>query len=83
MVTTPAAHLPRGPAFSIRKHANTGSQFIGLVAMPNHRHTTTVTVNDPLDLDAESQHSRTHIIKETRTFAVEDATNKQLRTDAK
>ena len=64
-------------AFSIRKHANTGSQSIGLVPMPNNQHTATVTANDPLDLDAESQHSQAHIIKETRTFAVEDTTNGQ------
>ena len=64
-------------AFSIRKHANIGSQSIGLVANPNHQHTTTVTANDPQDLDSESQHSRSHIIKETKTFAVEDTTNRQ------
>lgn len=64
-------------AFSIRKHANTGSQSIGLVAMPDNQHTTTVTANDPLDQDTESQHSRSHIIKETRTFAVEDTTDRQ------
>ena len=62
-------------AFSIRKHINTGSQSIGLVAMSNPHNTTTVTANEPRDMDAESQHSRAQIIKETRTFAVEDSTN--------
>ena len=61
-------------AFSIRKHANHGSQSIGLVSMPGNQHTTTVTANDPPEVDDESQHSQAHIIKETRTFAVEDTT---------
>ena len=62
-------------AFSIRKHANTGSQSIGLIGISNTQHTATVTANDPPDLDAESQHSQSHIIKETRTFAVEGSSN--------
>lgn len=64
-------------AFSIRKHARNGSQSVGLVGVPCPQHTTTVTVNDPPNLDAESQTSRSHIIKETRTFAVEGSTNEQ------
>ena len=62
-------------AFSIRKHINTGSQSIGLVAISSLYNTTTVTANEPPDMDAESQDSRAQIIKETRTFAVEDSTN--------
>lgn len=61
-------------AFSIRKHDHTGSQSVGLVGISNTHHSTTVTANDRSDLDAESQHSRAHIIKETMTFAVEDST---------
>ena len=62
-------------AFSIRKHTNTGSQSIGLGAMPSPHNTTTITANESADMDAESQHSRAQIIKETRTFAVKDSTN--------
>ncbi len=64
-------------AFSVRKHAKAGSQSIGLIGVSVPHNTTTVTANDPPDLDTESQHSRSHIIKETRTFAVEDSTNGQ------
>ena len=62
-------------AFSTRKHARTGSQSIGLVGVSVPHHTTTVTANNNPDLDAESQHSRSHIIKETRTFTVEGSSN--------
>ena len=58
-------------ALSIRKRDRSGSQSIGLVGLPNPHHTTTITANNPPDLDTESLHSRSHIIKETRTFAVE------------
>ena len=62
-------------AFSTKKHDRNGSQSIGLVNLPSGHHTATVTTEANPDLDTESQHSRAHIIKETRTFAVETATN--------
>ncbi|KAF6221246.1 hypothetical protein HO133_002101 [Letharia lupina] len=73
--TTTGGSSTTRSAFSTRKHARTGSQSFGLVGVPNPRHITTVTANDPPDFDAQSQHSRTHIIKETRTFAVEGSAN--------
>ena len=64
-------------AFSIKKHNISASQTVGLVPLSNAQNTTTVTANDPPDLDTESQHSRSRIIKETRTFAVDDSTIEQ------
>lgn len=64
-------------AFSTRKHNRTGSQSIGLVGVSIPHNTTTVVANDSSDMDAESQHSRSQIIKETRTFAVEGSTSEQ------
>lgn len=61
--------------FSFRKHSRAGSQSIGLVGVSSPQNITTVTANEPPDLDVESQHSRTHIIKETRTFTVEGSAN--------
>ena len=66
---------PIRSAFSVRKPTRSSIQSFGLVTVSNHQHTTTITANDPFDLDAESQHSRSHIIKETRTFTVEDSTS--------
>ena len=63
--------------FSIRKHKTSASQTLGLVPLSEAQNTTTITANDPPDLDAESQHSRSRIIKETRTFAVDDSTIEQ------
>ena len=53
----------------------TGSQSIGLVGLSPPHNIATVTANVPPDLDVESQSSRSHIIKETRTFAVEGSAN--------
>ena len=61
----------------MKKHVKAGSQSVGLVGVSVPHNTTTVTANDPPDLDAESQHSRSRIIKETKTFAVEGSTNGQ------
>ena len=58
---------------SLRKHQRAPSDTIRLNEISNGRNATTVTTGEPVDTgDIESQHSRTHIIKQTKTFTVED-----------
>ena len=60
-------------AFSIRKPRRTASDTVRLHDISNGQNATTVTAGEPVDTgDVESQGSQTHIIKQTRTFAVED-----------
>ena len=62
-------------AFSIKKIGQRGSAAIGLRNIAGGHNATTITAGEPLDNEVESQHSRSHFIKQTRTFAVEDSTN--------
>ena len=63
---------------SLKKHQRAPSDTIRLNEISNGRNATTITTGEPLDTgDIESQHSQTHIIKQTKTFAVEDVSRRE------
>ena len=64
--------------YSLRKHQRIQSDSIRLNEISNGRNATTITAGEPVDTgDIESQHSQTHIIKQTKTFTVEDGSRRE------
>ena len=64
--------------YSVRKHQRIPRDSIRLNEITNGINATTITAGEPVDTgDIESQHSRPRIIKQTKTFTVEDGSRRE------